>query len=65
MTATLAGVTAQGVAGRILTAAAMNAHNTFAAPEAVKPAAFTGAKFVNGQLTLTLPAKSVIVLTLE
>ena len=43
----------------------MNAHNTFAAPEAVKPAAFTGAKFAAGQLTLTLPAKSVVVLTLE
>jgi alpha-N-arabinofuranosidase len=65
LTATLAGVTARGVTGRILTAEAMNAHNTFAAPEAVKPAAFTGAKFANGQLTLTLPAKSVIVLTLE
>ena len=43
----------------------MNAHNTFAAPEAVKPAAFSGAKFAHGQLTLTLPAKSVVVLTLE
>jgi alpha-N-arabinofuranosidase len=65
VTATLTGVTASGVTGRILTAAAMNAHNTFAAPEAVKPAAFTGAKFANGQLTLNLPAKSVVMLTLE
>jgi alpha-N-arabinofuranosidase len=65
VTATLAGVSAKGVTGRILTAAAMNAHNTFAAPAAVQPAAFTGAKFANGQLTLTLPAKSVVVLSLE
>jgi alpha-N-arabinofuranosidase len=65
VTATLAGVSAKGVTGRILTAAAMNAHNTFAAPAAVQPTAFTGAKFANGQLTLTLPAKSVVVLSLE
>ncbi len=60
----LAGVNAQGVSGRILTAEAMNAHNTFAAPNAVAPAAFSGAKLAGGTLTLTLPAKSVVILEL-
>jgi alpha-N-arabinofuranosidase len=65
VSATLAGVTAKGVSGRVLTAPAIDSHNSFTAPEAVKPAAFTGAKSTNGQLTLTLPAKSVVVLVLE
>ena len=62
--ATLAGVNATAVTGRILTAGAMDAHNTFAAPEVVKPAAFTGAKLADGKLTVELPAKSVVVLEL-
>lgn len=65
VTTALAGAAARHVTGRILTAAAVTAHNTFAAPDVVKPASFEGAKFADGQLTLTLPAKSVIVLTLE
>jgi alpha-N-arabinofuranosidase len=43
----------------------MNAHNTFAAPDTVKPAAFTGATLAADTLTVTLPAKSVVVLALE
>jgi alpha-N-arabinofuranosidase len=65
ISAALAGVTAKSVSGRILTATAIDSHNSFTAPEVVKPAAFDGAKFANGQLTLTLPAKSVVVLALE
>jgi len=65
ISASLAGVTAKGVSGRILTAPAVNSHNTFAAPDVVKPAVFDGAKFAGGQLAVTLPAKSVVVLTLE
>ena len=70
VTATLAGVTAKGVSGRVLTAPAITSHNTFAAPEAVKPAKFDGAKLESDkigqmQLTVTLPAKSVVVLALE
>jgi alpha-L-arabinofuranosidase len=65
VTTTIAGLTAKAVTGRILTADAMNAHNTFAAPDAVKPAPFTGAKLAGDTLTLTLPAKSVVVLALE
>jgi alpha-L-arabinofuranosidase len=56
------------LSGRILTASATDAHNTFAQPDAVKPAAFDGARArrgTDGSVTLTIeaPAKSVIVLT--
>ena len=64
VSATLEGVTAGAVTGRVLTAAAMNAHNTFAAPDAVKPVAFTGAKLAGDQLTIALSAMSVVVLEL-
>ncbi len=62
VTCTLDGATASAVTGRILTAPAMNTHNTFTAPDAVKPAAFTGATLADGKLTVKLPAKSVVVL---
>ena len=62
---TLAGLTAKSANGRILTSSAMQDHNTFAAPEAVKPQPFNGAKLSGDTLTITLPAKSVVVLTLE
>jgi alpha-N-arabinofuranosidase len=61
----LAGLTAKSVAGRVLTAAAMNAHNTFEAPSAIRPAAFGGATLKGDTLEVKLPAKSVAVLTLE
>jgi alpha-N-arabinofuranosidase len=60
----LAGVSAKSVSGRILTASAMNAHNTFDAPNTVAPAAFTGAKLDGETLTVALPAKSVVILEL-
>jgi alpha-N-arabinofuranosidase len=60
----LEGVAAKTVTGRILTAPAMNARNTFEAPDVVKPQPFTGASLANATLTVTLPAKSVVVLEL-
>lgn len=62
---TLAGISVKGVSGRVLTAPAMNTHNTFAAPEAVKPAAFADATLTGTTLRVTLPAKSVVVLELN
>ncbi len=53
------------VQGDILTAAAMDARNTFEAPDAVHPTAFTGASLKGDTLSLTLPPKSVIVLRLQ
>ena len=49
----------------MLTAPAVDAHNTFAAPDAVKPAPFTGATLKGGALEVALPARSVVVLTLK
>ncbi|MCH7627221.1 MAG: alpha-N-arabinofuranosidase [Proteobacteria bacterium] len=65
VTVKLAGLSATGVSGRVLTAPAINAHNTFDAPEAVKPAPFSGASVSGDTLSVTLPAKSVVVLTLQ
>jgi len=61
----LKGVTAKSVNGRVLTASAMNAHNTFTDPHAVEPAAFDDAKLEGGSLSVTLPAKSVVMLELN
>ena len=60
----LAGVAAKGVTGRVLTGDQLDAHNTFAEPDAVEPRAFDGTKLADGKLTLELPARSVVVLEL-
>lgn len=65
VTVSLAGVQAGAVTGRILTGARMDAHNSFEQPDTVKPQAFTGAQASGGTLTVTLPAKSVVVLNLR
>jgi alpha-N-arabinofuranosidase len=65
LTVELAGLTPKSVAGRVLTAPAMNAHNTFEAPNAVQPAVFNGATVKGGRLEVTLPPKSVVVLALK
>jgi len=56
------GFEARKVAGRVLTAKTMTAHNTFDKPNAVKPAALKGAKIARTGLSLQLPAMSVVVL---
>lgn len=61
----LAGVEPKGVTGRILTAGAMNAHNTFDAPDTVHPEAFTDAQIDGGSLRVVLPPKSVVILELR
>ena len=50
------------VSGEVLTATAINAMNTFDQPNAVKPVAFSGFKLQGSQLSLSVPAKSVVVL---
>ncbi|MGC8638554.1 MAG: alpha-N-arabinofuranosidase [Isosphaeraceae bacterium] len=59
------GASAKSVTGRVLTADAMQAHNTFDAPETIKPAPFNEAKPTDHGFTAKLPAKSVVVLELE
>jgi alpha-N-arabinofuranosidase len=49
--------------GTILTATAMDAHNTFDKPDAVKPAAFNGARVESGSVRVVVPAKSIVVLS--
>ncbi len=58
------GGTFTSVSGRVLTAPAMDAHNTFAAPDRVRPAAFAGATLQGSSLKAQLPPRSVVVLTL-
>ncbi|MFW6353206.1 MAG: alpha-L-arabinofuranosidase C-terminal domain-containing protein, partial [Verrucomicrobiota bacterium] len=45
---------------RILTADEMNAHNTFASPDALVPVEFDGVKTAAGKLVVSLPAKSLV-----
>jgi len=61
----LAGATVKNATGRILTAPAMNTINTFDKPDAVKPAPYKGASVRGGKLSLSVPAKSVIVIELS
>jgi len=53
-----------GASGKILTSDKMDAHNTWTAPQAIKPAPYS-AKAANGKLNLSLPAISVVVVALE
>lgn len=53
------------LSGRILTADAMTAHNTFEQPELVKPGVYDGARLDGDVLTVEMPPKSIVVLTLQ
>jgi alpha-N-arabinofuranosidase len=64
VTVDVTGVQAKGAAGKVLTAKAMDAHNTFDAPESVKPVPIK-ARRVSGKLVLKLPPKSVAVVAVE
>jgi len=65
VTLKLTGSEASKVQGRLLTAAAMDAHNTFDMPGRVKPVEFNAATRTGGSWVLELPAKSVVVATLN
>jgi alpha-N-arabinofuranosidase len=64
VTLNVAGQTAAAVHGQVLTADAMDAHNTFQNPQAIKPAPFS-AQAAGGKLTVKVPAKSVMVFAVE
>lgn len=51
-------------AGRLLTGPAIDTHNTFDKPDAIKPVSYSG-KIVGGKLVFDLPAKSVAVVAVE
>jgi alpha-L-arabinofuranosidase len=65
VTCELRGMTPSTVGGRVLTADHMQAHNTFDAPEYVRPAEFQGATLHDNRLTIGLPAMSVVTLELK
>ncbi len=65
VTTTVTGSAVKSVTGEVLTAAAMNAMNTFDHADAIKPAQFGGHKLQGSQLTLSIPPKSVVVLELK
>jgi alpha-N-arabinofuranosidase len=60
----IAGAQPKSANGRVLTAPAMQAHNMFESPDAVKPAPFTDFVLSGGSLAVTLPSRSVAVLEL-
>ena len=53
------------VTGRVLTADAINAHNTFERPDVVRPVPFEGAGLDGDMLSARLPPKSVLMLELS
>ena len=59
------GAEVRKVSGEVLTALAMNAMNTFDRPETIRSAPFSGSRVQDGQLTLSIPPKSVVVLELQ
>ena len=63
VTVSVADMKLKGASGKVLTSAAMDAHNTFQQPQAIKPAAFS-ARAAGGKLSIKLPAKAVMVLAL-
>jgi len=65
LSVTFTGTDVADVRGRILTADAMNAHNTFENPDTVRPAPFDGARLEGERLGVTMPPKSVVVLELR
>jgi alpha-N-arabinofuranosidase len=64
VTTKLRGASAQAASGRVLTAAAMDAHNTVDSPHAVKPTAINATR-EGDTLVLHVPPKSVSVLSLQ
>ena len=60
----LRGTAPSRVTGRLLTADAMTAHNTFDQPDYVKPQAYSGARIDGHLISAKLPPKSVVVLAI-
>jgi alpha-N-arabinofuranosidase len=60
----VAGAAVGSASAQLLTADAMNSHNTFAAPGTVQPEPFDGVSGDRNTLTLTLPAKSIVMIAI-
>ena len=55
----------KGFTGRILTSEKVQDHNTFENPNRIKPMNFKGVNLKDGEMTVTLPPVSVVVLELK
>lgn len=62
--ATVSTLMGKSAAGRLLTGPAMDTHNSFAAPDTIRPVPFSGV-LRDGRLTFDLPAKSIAVVAVE
>lgn len=62
ITTKVTGATVSDITGEVLTAATMNAMNTFDNPNALKPAPFTSYKVQASQVMLSISPKSVVTL---
>ena len=65
ITVNVNGLNVKSAEGEILQGKEMGSYNSFQKPEEVKPAVFTGAKVKKGVLTLTIPAHSIVTVTLK
>jgi alpha-N-arabinofuranosidase len=61
----LRGASVRTVSGKALTSARLTDHNTFSDPDAVSVKEFKGSRLSGGKLSVTLPAKSVVMLEME
>jgi alpha-N-arabinofuranosidase len=61
----LGDVKAKSVTGRILTSDKIGDYNSYEHPNTVAPKAFNGAKINKGNLKITLPSKSIVVLEVK
>lgn len=61
----LRGARPKKITGRILTASSFNSHNTFDNPNNVTAAEFNGVGIRNGMLHIKMPAKSIVVISVE
>ena len=61
----LRGLTASGISGRILTAETITAHNTFDAPDTVRPADFHSVQLTGEGANIDLPARSVVAIAIN
>ena len=53
------------ISGQVLTATRMDSRNAFGTAEQVRPVPFAGARWVGGKLRVSMPAKSIVVLSLK
>src|SRR3989304_1821243 len=65
LTIDIRGYAAKNVTGQILTSPEITDLNTFENPEKVKPAEFNNVKISKGILSVSLPAKSIILLEIK